>query len=202
MYNIGRFSELFRQNLITQRLELRVLEPSSENAELVWQAIKTENNVDFKYVNWTPGCRRPLPEGYGLPKSFGETMTQMRQEQDYDVVQGDGAVWYVFYNGNLIGHHGVFFYPRFNYMNSGDIWFVKSAWGQGFNQEIWSLIIKMAFEDLGVCEINRLCFADNERSRKSIISSGFSIDKITPVSQRYIDGVYKDVLNFTLRRGR
>ena len=202
MYNMECFSELFRQNLITQRLELRVLEPIEANAKLVWDAIKNENPANFKYVNWTPGFRRPLPKGYGLPKSLGETMTQMRQEQDYDVVQGDAAVWYVFYNGNLIGHHGVCFYPRFNYMNSGDIWFIKSAWGHGFNREIWSLIIKMAFEDLGVGTINRTCLADNERSRKSIISSGFCIDENRHVSQRYIDGVYKDVLNFTLRRGR
>jgi RimJ/RimL family protein N-acetyltransferase len=87
-------------------------------------------------------------------------------------------------------------------MNSGNIWFVKSAWGQGFNQEIWFLIIKMAFEDLGVNEINRSCFADNERSRKSIISSGFCINESMSVSQRYLDGIYMDVLNFTLHPGR
>ena len=202
MYNMERFSELFRQNLITQRLKLRVLEPTEENAKLVWDAIKNENPANFKYVNWTPDFRRPLPKGYGLPKSLGETMTQMRQEQEYDVAQNNGAVWYVFYNGKLIGHHGVCFYPRFNYMNSGDIWFVKSAWGQGFNREIWSLIIKMAFEDLGVNKINRSCFADNERSRKSIISSGFCIDENMSVSQRYLDGIYMDVLHFTLHLGR
>jgi RimJ/RimL family protein N-acetyltransferase len=196
-----RFEELFRQNLITQRLELRMLEPTLENAEHVWQAIRNENSADFRYVNWTPDSRRPLPENYGLPKSFDETITQMRQEQKYDVNQDGGAVWYVFYNGQMIGHHGVFYSSKWNCMEGGDVWFIKSAWGRGFNREIWSLIIQKAFEELGVDRINRRCFADNERSKKSIISSGFLVDARNPCSSRYVGGgTYKNVLEFTLCR--
>ena len=197
-----RFKELFRQNLMTQRLELRMLEPTLENAEQVWNAIKTENREDFKYVDWTPDNIKPLQENYGLPQSFSETITQMRQEQEYDVVQGDGAVWYVFHNGQLIGHHGVFYSSRWNCMEGGDVWFIKSAWGQGFNREIWSLIIQKAFGELGVDRINRRCFADNQRSKKSIISSGFLVDSHTPCSSRYVCGTYKKVLEFSLYRGR
>ena len=73
---MDRFYELFRRNLKTSRLELRVLEPTPENAKVVWEAIKDENSADFKYINWTPEYKKPLPE------SFEETLAQMQQEQN------------------------------------------------------------------------------------------------------------------------
>ena len=48
-----KFFELFKKNLKTERLELRVLEPTVENAKIVWEAIKNENPDDFKYVWFT-----------------------------------------------------------------------------------------------------------------------------------------------------
>ena len=185
-----KFYKLFRQNLKTQRLELRVLDPTPENAKLVWEAIKNENPMDFKYVNWTPGYKKPLPE------SFEETLTQMQQEQKHDVVP-NGAVWYVFHNGQLIGHHGVFYFDNNKSMQSGNVWFIKSAQRRGFNQEIGALIIKMAFEHLGANRIMRQCMANNEQSQKSISSSGFHLDGRIRASTQMPDGTFMDQLVFT-----
>ena len=90
-----KFYEIFRRDLKTKRLELRVLQPTPENARLVWDAIQNENPGDFKYVNWTPDYKKPLPE------SLDETLKQMQQEQERDV-NPNGAVWYVFHNGKLM----------------------------------------------------------------------------------------------------
>ncbi len=185
-----KFYELFRRDLKTERLELRVLEPTPENAELVWNAIKDENPANFKYVNWTPEYKKPLPE------SFEETLKQMQQEHNRDVIP-NGAVWYVFHNGKLIGHHGLFYFDSNNSAQSGNVWFVKSAQGQGFNQEIWNMLIKMLFEQLGANRIMRQCMADNTRSQKSIASSGFHLDGRIRASTRMPDGTYMDQLVFT-----
>ncbi len=185
-----KFYKLFRRNLKTPRLELRVLEPTPENAELVWNAIKNETPADFKYVNWTPEYKKPLPE------SLAETLAQMQQEQNRDVIP-NGAVWYVFYDGNLIGHHGVFYFNNNKSMQSGNVWFVKSAWGHGFNQEIWALLIKMAFEQLGANRIMRQCMANNEQSQKSISGSGFHLDGRIRASTQMPDGTFMDQLVFT-----
>ena len=107
MEAMKKFFELFRRDLKTPRLELRILEPTPENAQLVWDAIKDENPADFRFVNWTPNYKKPLPE------SFQETLKQMQHEEKYDVAQ-NGVVWYVFYNGKLIGHHGLFYFDSNN----------------------------------------------------------------------------------------
>lgn len=185
-----KFYKLFRRNLKTKRLELRVLEPTPENAKLVWDAIKNENPADFKYVNWTPEYKKPLPE------SFEETLAQMQQEQNRDVVP-NGAVWYAFHDGKLIGHHGVFYFDNNKSMQSGNVWFIKSAQGHGFNQEIWSLLIKMAFEQLGANRIMRQCMASNEQSQKSISNSGFHLDGRIRASTQMPDGTFMDQLVFT-----
>ena len=185
-----KFYKLFRKNLKTKRLELRVLEPTPENAKLVWEAIKNENPDDFRYVNWTPNYKKPLPE------SLEETLTQMQQEQKRDIIP-NGAVWYVFYDGKLVGHHGVFYFDNNKSMQAGNVWFVKSAQRQGFNQEIWTLLMKMAFEDLGVNRIMRQCMADNKQSQKSISGSGFHLDGRVRASTMMPDGTFMDNLVFT-----
>lgn len=68
-----KFYEIFRRDLKTKRLELRVLQPTPENARLVWDVIQNENPGDFKYVNWTADYKKPLPE------SLDETLKQMQQ---------------------------------------------------------------------------------------------------------------------------
>ena len=42
-----KFYEIFRRDLKTKRLELRILQPTPENARLVWDAIQNENPGDF-----------------------------------------------------------------------------------------------------------------------------------------------------------
>ena len=185
-----KFYELFRRNLKTPRLELRVLEPIMENAKLVWDAVKGENPADFKYINWTPNYTKPLPE------SLEETLKTMEQEQKHDIIP-NGAIWYVFHNGKLVGHHGVFYFDNNRSMQAGNIWFVKSAQGHGFNQEIWSLLIKMAFEELGANRILRQCMADNKQSQKSITASGFHLDGRVRESTLMPDGTFMDNLVFT-----
>lgn len=185
-----KFYELFRRNLKTPRLELRILEPTLENAKLVWNVIKDEDPANFRFVRWSPNYKKPLPE------SIEETLETMEQEQKYDV-NPNGVVWYVFYNGKLIGHHGVFYFDNNKSMQGGNVWFVKSAWGQGFNHEIHDMLTKMAFEELGANRILRQCMANNERSQKSIMGSGFHLDGRIRATTYMPDGTWSDQLVFT-----
>ena len=42
-----QFMKIFNKNLKTQRLELRILEPTLENAKLVWDVLKNEKKENF-----------------------------------------------------------------------------------------------------------------------------------------------------------
>ena len=120
----------------------------------------------------------------------------MQHEEKYDIAQ-NGVVWYVFYNGKLIGHHGVFYFDNNKSMQGGNVWFVKSAWGNGFNHEIHDMLAKKAFKELGVNRIMRQCMAGNERSKKSILSSGFHLDGRIRATNYMPDGTWMDQLVFT-----
>ena len=185
-----KFYKLFRRDLKTERLELRMLKPTPENARLVWNAIKDEMPDDFKFVNWAPGYKKPLPE------SERETLDRMVQEEKYDV-NPNGAVWYVFYNGKLIGHYGIFFFDTNMSMQIGNVWFVKSAWGHGFNREILEMLMRMAFRELGANRVMYQCMAENERSHKSAYACGFHLDGRIRATTHMLDGTWMDQLVFT-----
>ena len=40
-----KFFELFKRDLKTDRLEMRMLEPTPENAKIVWKALKNETTA-------------------------------------------------------------------------------------------------------------------------------------------------------------
>lgn len=184
-----KFFELFKRNLKTPRLELRILEPTPENARVVWNAIKDENPADFKHINWSPGYKKSLPE------SLEETLETMKQDAR-DTGQ-HGVVWYVFYDDKMIGHHGMFFFDSNDSAQAGNIWFIRSAQGRGFNKEIWEFLEKIAFEQLGANRIARACDEHNINSKKCILSGGYHMDGQIRCSNKHPDGTYSDQLFFT-----
>lgn len=184
-----KFYKLFRRDLKTERLELRILEPTKENAKLVWDAIKNENPDDFKFIYFSPGYKKHLPE------SEQETLETMIQ--DAKDTAAHGAVWYVFHNGKLIGHHGMFYFDSNDSAQIGNIWFIRSAQGHGFNKEIYYMLEKMAFEQLNANRFSRQCDEFNINSKKCILGCGFQQDGHIRGANKHSDGTYSAQLVFT-----
>ncbi len=181
-----KFFELFKPDLKTQRLELRILEPTLENAELVWNVLKNENPDDFKYA--------PMVKNGILPRTQSETFQMMQTHAQWCI---DGVGWYVFYNNNLIGYQRIHFWPGNRTIQCADVWFLKKYWGQGFNQEVHRKIEEIAFERLHANRIRRQCIKDNTHSFKSIKKSGFHLDGQERQSFRNPDGVFMDMCLFS-----
>ncbi len=184
-----KFFKLFRRDLQTQRLELRILEPTPENAKLIWDAIKDENPNDFKFIHYSPKYLKTLPE------SESETLETMKQEAADTA--NNGVIWYVFHNGKLIGHHGMFYFDSNDSAQGGNIWFKKSAQGHGFNKEIYSLLEKMVFEQLKANRFARACDEFNINSKKCILGGGFHQDGHIRGANKHPDGTYSAQLVFT-----
>jgi len=186
---LTKFFELFRRDLKTKRLELRILDATLENATLVWNAIKDENPADFAFIHFSPNFDKPLPT------SLDETLETMKNYAN--AFKNTGVLWYVFNDGKLIGFHGVSYNQENDSVSPGNVWFVKSAWGHGFNHEIHNLLEKITFEDLHVHRMMRQCMANNERSQKSILSSGYHLDGRLREFARLQDGTWVDHLIFS-----
>ena len=186
MTYMEKFIELFRHNLKTERLEMRILEPTPENAELVWRALQKENPDDFKYA--------PMVNGGILPKSHEETLQMMQKQTKWC---HNGVGWYLFYNNDLVGYQRIHFWPENRTIQCAEVWFLRKYWGQGFNQEIHKKIEEIAFDALHANRIRRQCIKGNIKSYNSIKKSGFHFDGEERQAFRMPDGTFLDQCLFS-----
>ena len=162
----------------TERLEMRQLDVTPDNAKIVFEAVKNENPADFYY--------NQICNNSAVPSNADEILKQMRIE--YQWASDNGINLYIFHNGKLIGYRRLFFHDdATKTLQMATVWLVRSAWGHGFARETSDAIEQIAFETLGANRITRQCSADNVRSANSIRSSGFRLDGIARQG-----GVYPD----------
>lgn len=162
----------------TERLEMRQLDVTPDNAKIVFEAVKNENSADFYY--------NQICNNSAVPSNANEMLKQMQIESRW--ASDNGINLYIFHNGKLIGYRRLFFHDdATKTLQMATVWLVRSAWGHGFACETSDAIEKIAFETLGANRITRQCSADNVRSANSIRSSGFHLDGIARQG-----GVYPD----------
>ena len=162
----------------TERLEMRQLDVTPDNAKIVFEAVKNENPADFYY--------NQICNNSAVPSNADEILKQMQIE--YQWASDNGINLYIFHNGKPIGYRRLFFHDdATKTLQMATVWLVRSAWGHGFARETSDAIEKIAFETLGANRITRQCSADNVRSANSIRSSGFHLDGIARQG-----GVYPD----------
>ena len=172
----------------TARLEMRQLEVTPKNAQLVFDAVKNEDSADF-YFNRI--CNTNL-----VPVSADEMLKQMQIESQW--VADNGVNLYIFHNGNLIGYRRLYFHDDpTKTLQMAAVWLVRSAWGNGFARETSDVIEKIAFETLGANRITRQCSVDNVRSANSIKSSGFHLDGVARQGGVYPDNKLYDNMMWT-----
>ena len=181
-----KFFEIFRKTFKTERLELKILEATMENAELVWNVLKRQNKQDFQYAPMTDSI---------LPESLEETLTMMQNQAEW--CKSNGVNLYVFYNDKLIGYQRLFYWEKNKTIQCADVWLDREYWGNGFNQEIHRKIEELAFENLGANRICRQCVKDNKESFNSITKSGFHLDGTNRQYFAMPDGTYLDQCLFS-----
>ena len=177
-----KFFEIFKKNHKTERLDLLILEPTTENAELVWNVVKNENPDDFKYVWFTATHNSHMTE------SLEETLQRIK----LDFESKTGCAYYIFHNGDFIGYQRIHYMESSRTLQCAAVWFVKSAWGNGFNQEVHKQLEIMAFDKLGANRICRQIMPDNIRSKKSIDADGYHLDGIDRQAEMQPDGTFTD----------
>lgn len=162
----------------TERLKMRQLEVTFDNAQIIFDAVKNESPADFYY--------NQIGNTNIIPTTAEEMLKQMQVEAKHTI--DNGVNYYIFHDGNLIGYRRLFFHnDATKTLQMSTVWLVRSAWGHGFARETSDAIEKIAFETLGANRITRQCSVDNVRSANSIRSSGFHLDGIARQG-----GVYPD----------
>ena len=171
------------QVIKTTRLEMRQLDVTSENAKIVFDAVKNENPADFYY--------NPIGNTNIIPATVEEMLKQMQVEAKHTT--DNGVNYYIFHDGNLIGYRRLFFHDdATKTLQMSAVWLVRTAWGHGFARETSDAVERIAFETLGANRITRQCSIDNVRSANSIKSSGFHLDGIARQGGVYFDNKLYD----------
>lgn len=179
-----KFFEIFKKNHKTERLELRVLEPTIENATLIFDTLKSENPDDYKFMWYSVSHKSHLTE------SVEET--QQRMKLDFE--SNNGCAYYIFHNGKFVGYQRVHYWADSKTLQCASAWFIKSARSMGFNKEVHNMLEKLGFEQLHINRICRQTMAGNLASKKSIESSGYHLDGIDRQANQMPDGTFMDHL--------
>lgn len=172
------------KDLHSERLELKHLSPTMQNAELIYEALKNETPDDYRY--------EPLSSQNVLPQSVSETLHMMKQYED--LTQDNGCVFYMFYNNKFIGVRRLFFFKETNTLKFATVWLVSSARNKGFAWESFLLLEKIAFNNLKVNRLTRVNIADNEDSTRLAKNTGFILDGVSRQAVSINDGKLYDLM--------
>ena len=116
-------------------------------------------------------------------------------KRDYE--SKNGCAYYIFHNNKFIGHMRIHYLADSNKLQCASVWFIKSAWGNGFNKEVHNKLEDLAFNALHVNRVCRQTMAGNLKSKKSIESGGYHLDGIDRQANKMPDGTFMDQLVFT-----
>ena len=175
----------------TPRLELRQLDVTPENAQLIFDAVKNESPDDFVF--------NPIVDDKVIPTDANDMLRQMQREAEWTA--DNGANLYIFLDGKPIGYRRIYFFDNATKtLQRGNTWPVRSAWGHGYALESYQAIERIAFEELGANRITSQCSTENIRSANSIKRAGFHLDGVARQGGVYSDGrLYDNMMWSKLR---
>lgn len=185
----------FPDSIKTQRLELRQLEPTLENAQIVFDVLRHENPDDYKYNPTTAFDPALKKKQTNLPATVEDMLQTMQEKQIWlegDSYNSPGVIYYIFNNDKLIGLRRIHYHVNMKTVQISENWLIASARGHGFAKESMDAIEKLAFVDMGANRITRQCDTLNTASANSIKSSGFNLDGIARQSIIRDDGSFGD----------
>lgn len=166
--------KLFKHDLSTPRLQLRLIKPTKETAKTFWNILKKENPDDFKYVSFSMDYNTPLPT------SEQQTFDTLMKEDNVK-----NSVNYAVYNDNdLIGFTKIIYWENNATLEMAQMWFIKSARGNGFAKEINDTIEQIALAEPDISRMGWQCFEPNTASKTAALHSGYTILKSMPDSTR------------------
>ncbi len=162
-----KFYKLFRQNLKTPRLELRVLEPTPENAQQIFDII--EQNRDY-LMDWQGH--------FGELKTIDDVLEYLNKRSN-QINTNEGVCFYIYHNDNIIGRIR-FFNVKDNSCEIG-YWLIKSANGHGYMSEALSALefelFKFGFQKI-ILDID----AGNIPSENIAKRNGYKLEKRLPMA--------------------
>ncbi|MBN2676213.1 MAG: GNAT family N-acetyltransferase [Alphaproteobacteria bacterium] len=158
----------FKTVLKGEWIELRVLEPTFENAQMIFDVVKENREHLLPWLGWASKERTKSPED-----SFLFLLENKKKRE-----AGTKLDFAIFFKKEYLGNVGIFRLSEKD--RSGEIgyWLKKSATGKGFMQEAVKLIENEFFSGDALNRIQLVIDEDNIGSSKVAQKCGYELDGI------------------------
>ena len=148
------------------RIELITLEPTFDNARLVFDTVVENREHLLPWLTWSSIERTNKPED-----SF-EFLLKNKQKREEHIKYSFG----IFLNDKYIGNVGIFDISEKKKSAEIVYWLIKEAVGKGYISEAVKLIEDEAFSNLGLNRIQIRCDVRNTASANVAKRLGYKLD--------------------------
>ena len=146
----------FSPTLKGKRIELRIMEPTFDNAKIMFEAIDESRSHLIPWLKWAAKENTPTPEVCFFMLDENKTNFEEKKTCKYGIFEKDVFL------GQVMLHT---LSDRHNSAKLG-YWLRKSALGKGYMCDAIKLLEKEAFS--GTDGLNRLVIDPEERNKKSV----------------------------------
>lgn len=174
---------LFSDILKGERIELRVLKPTFENINMIWDVYS--HNREF--VTRFDEDNLETKEQFLIGLNFASRPESKNKD------------WFIFLDDKLIGHINIWNYSKENKKCEIAYWLAEIETGKGYITEAMKLVEKELFNN-DINRIELICDTQNIASRRVAERSGYALEGIKRKSCIYKNGrVADDCLYAKLR---
>ena len=176
------YTSLMHPNLITERLQLRLIQPS--DAEFILEGLSDKRVTKYYAVHY-------------------DTMEAVQEQmQFYEQLLRDGTgVWWAFSlkdSEELLGACGFSTLEAENKKAEIGFWLLPDHWGKGYIPEATGAVVKYGLGEMGLNRIEAIVEGGNEQSERVLKKLGFAFEgrlrEREVKNGRYIDLLYYSIL--------
>lgn len=168
----------FPTELVCKDIKLVKLEPTIENAKIIFDIIDANRDEFRPWLEWTDFVKKP--------------------EDEMPVLQNDknSAEWFILWNKNIVGRIG--FVGLSATGNHGEVgyWLDHRASGRGIMTRAFMLLEQNAFEKWDFHRIEVKVDPDNVKSLGVVRRMNFTQEGVMR-QDHFINGVYRDTILFS-----
>lgn len=170
------------------RIELKAMEPTDENARLVFNAVSASRGHLLPWMPWA------AEETTASPVDSMEFLIRAKQSR----LDGEKYEYAIFTHDEYLGHTGFFNISRRDFSAETGYWLKTSALKQGYVSEALNVLENELFADGGLNRLVIKCDVRNGPSRKTAERNGYVFegllrqDRFDPLT-----GTFRDSLIFS-----
>jgi len=170
--------KIFPSEISGQDIKLVKLEPTIENAKIIFDIIDANRDEFRPWLEWTDFVKKP--------------------EDELPVLESDknSAEWFILWNKNIVGRIGFVGLSARNNRGEVGYWLDHRAGGRGIMTKAFILLEQKAFENWGFNRIELKIDPDNVKSLGVAKRMNFVRDGLLR-QDHFINGVYRDTLLFS-----